>query len=206
MAVPVTQLLYYSNGVSANLYPSITTKSTTSFGSDSVGFCCKSKRIRRRIGIGVGVGSSRGSSGAKNRCSVKSVLSLEGKSNNKKSDCKVANLEDILSERGACGVGFIANLDNKGSHQIVKDALTALGCMEHRGGCGADNDSGDGSGVMTLIPWELFDNWANRQGLPSLDKAHTGVGMVFLPKDDGAMREAKKRSQSGRNPASICRC
>ncbi|PPS16665.1 hypothetical protein GOBAR_AA03916 [Gossypium barbadense] len=56
---------------------------------------------------------------------------------------KVANLEDIISERGACGVGFIANLENKASHGIVQDALTALGCMEHRGGCGADNDSGD---------------------------------------------------------------
>ncbi|KAF7819096.1 ferredoxin-dependent glutamate synthase, chloroplastic [Senna tora] len=105
---------------------------------------------------------------------------------------QVANLEDILSERGACGVGFIANLENKASHQIVKDALTALGCMEHRGGCGADNDSGDGSGLMTSIPWDLFDDWANKQGIASFDKLHTGVGMVFLPKDEGLLEEAKK--------------
>ncbi|KHN30369.1 Ferredoxin-dependent glutamate synthase 1, chloroplastic [Glycine soja] len=133
---------------------------------------------------------------------VKSVLHLDRSTDNRlhnssassSSDSKpqVANLEDILSERGACGVGFIANLENKGSHEIVKDALNALSCMEHRGGCGADNDSGDGSGLMTGVPWELFDNWANTQGIASFDKSHTGVGMVFLPKDAQFLNEAKK--------------
>lgn len=104
---------------------------------------------------------------------------------------KVASLSDIISERGACGVGFIANLKNEPSHKIVKDALTALGCMEHRGGCGADNDSGDGAGVMTSVPWQLYDNWAVKQGLASLDTSKTGVGMVFLPKDEKFMKEAK---------------
>ncbi|KAL2952563.1 hypothetical protein AAZX31_19G117500 [Glycine max] len=138
---------------------------------------------------------------------VKSVLHLDRSTDNRlhnssassSSDSKpqslvaqVANLEDIISERGACGVGFIANLENKESHEIVKDALNALSCMEHRGGCGADNDSGDGSGLMTGVPWELFDNWANTQGIASFDKLHTGVGMVFLPKDAQLLNEAKK--------------
>uniref|UniRef100_A0A803LSZ8 glutamate synthase (ferredoxin) n=1 Tax=Chenopodium quinoa TaxID=63459 RepID=A0A803LSZ8_CHEQI len=102
------------------------------------------------------------------------------------------NLEDILAERGACGVGFIANLDNQGSFQIVRDALTALGCMEHRGGCGSDDDSGDGSGIMTAIPWDLFDDWAKDQGIGPFDRTHTGVGMVFLPKEDNLAEEAKQ--------------
>lgn len=100
-------------------------------------------------------------------------------------------MDDIISERGACGVGFIANLQNEASHQIVEDALSALGCMEHRGGCGADNDSGDGSGVMTTIPWDLLNEWATKEGLPSLEKSSTGVGMVFLPKDEIFKDEAK---------------
>ncbi|KAL0339756.1 UNVERIFIED_CONTAM: Ferredoxin-dependent glutamate synthase, chloroplastic [Sesamum radiatum] len=110
----------------------------------------------------------------------------------------VANLEDIISERGACGVGFIANLDNKASHGIVKDALTALGCMEHRGGCGADNDSGDGSGVMTSIPWDLFNEWASEQGIGAFDQLHTGVGMVFLPKNEDLMKQAQAGQLIGR--------
>jgi len=100
-------------------------------------------------------------------------------------------LNDILSERGACGVGFVANLKNVPSFNIVRDALTALGCMEHRGGCGADNDSGDGAGLMSAIPWDLFDDWANKQGLAPFDRKNTGVGMVFLPQDEKSMEEAK---------------
>ena len=36
---------------------------------------------------------------------------------------QVANLEEILSERGTCGVGFISNLDNIPSHGVVKEAV-----------------------------------------------------------------------------------
>ncbi|GJN10801.1 hypothetical protein PR202_ga28927 [Eleusine coracana subsp. coracana] len=104
---------------------------------------------------------------------------------------QATDLNDILSERGACGVGFVANLRNVPSFNIVRDALMALGCMEHRGGCGADNDSGDGSGLMSGIPWDLFDDWANKQGLAPFDRRNTGVGMVFLPKDEKSMAEAK---------------
>uniref|UniRef100_A0A0E0QC75 Ferredoxin-dependent glutamate synthase, chloroplastic n=1 Tax=Oryza rufipogon TaxID=4529 RepID=A0A0E0QC75_ORYRU len=104
---------------------------------------------------------------------------------------KAADLNEILSERGACGVGFVANLKNEPSFNIVRDALVALGCMEHRGGCGADNDSGDGSGLMSGIPWDLFNDWAKKQGLAPLDRTNTGVGMVFLPQDENSMEEAK---------------
>ena len=68
--------------------------------------------------------------------------------------------------------------------------LVALGCMEHRGGCSADNDSGDGAGIMTRIPWELLGAWQKERGGAELDPASTGVGMVFLPKE--AASDAKK--------------
>ncbi|XP_034894077.1 ferredoxin-dependent glutamate synthase 1, chloroplastic/mitochondrial [Populus alba] len=162
---------------------------------DFVGLYCKSKRTRRRIGLS---SSFSRFSIKKNSRPVHAILSVDRQNISPQypppPDLKpqVANLEDIISERGACGVGFIANLENKPSHAIVKDALTALGCMEHRGGCGADNDSGDGSGLMTSIPWELFDKWAESEGIGSFDKSHTGVGMVFFPKDDNLVKEAKK--------------
>jgi glutamate synthase domain-containing protein 1 len=41
--------------------------------------------------------------------------------------------------------------------------------MEHRGACSADDDSGDGAGLMTQIPWELF-----KADLPSLNEETTG--------------------------------
>jgi len=48
-------------------------------------------------------------------------------------------------------------------------ALTSLGCMEHRGACSADDDSGDGAGIMTQIPWDLF-----KADLPDLNSLTTG--------------------------------
>lgn len=43
----------------------------------------------------------------------------------------------LEEERDACGVGFIAN--PKPEHKVVELGLAALGCMEHRGACLADN-------------------------------------------------------------------
>ena len=53
----------------------------------------------------------------------------------------------LVEERDACGVGFIASLNQKASHSIVKQALDACTCMEHRGASSADNISGDGAGI-----------------------------------------------------------
>ncbi|KAL3341558.1 hypothetical protein AABB24_025884 [Solanum stoloniferum] len=181
----VPQLLYGQS-------PKILTGSKDGVFVDFLGLYCKSsKRIRRRIGYA----ATNRRSLINKKCNA--VVDLQHGASNaspQSSDIvpKVAALDDILSERGACGVGFIANLDNKASHGIVKDALVALGCMEHRGGCGADNDSGDGSGLMTSIPWDLFNDWAEKEGIPVFDKLHTGVGMIFLPKDSNQMNEAKK--------------
>ncbi|MDX2100285.1 MAG: glutamate synthase-related protein [Leptolyngbyaceae cyanobacterium bins.59] len=87
----------------------------------------------------------------------------------------------LVEERDACGVGFIADLQGRASQSLVAKALIALGCLEHRGGCSADQDSGDGAGVMTQIPWDVLKEWSSSQGKGTLVPAQTGVGMVFLP-------------------------
>lgn len=48
-------------------------------------------------------------------------------------------------------------------------ALRALGCMEHRGACSADDDSGDGAGLMTQIPWKLL-----KRDVPEVEEGTTG--------------------------------
>ncbi|OWY66655.1 glutamate synthase large subunit [cyanobacterium TDX16] len=87
----------------------------------------------------------------------------------------------LVEERDACGVGLIAQQQNIPSHGIVSAALKALGCLEHRGGCSADNDSGDGSGILSAIPWELFHTWMKEQNIAIPPQERTGIGMVFLP-------------------------
>jgi len=88
----------------------------------------------------------------------------------------------LVEERDACGVGFIATQSGLASHNLVKQALVALGCLEHRGGCSADNDSGDGAGMLTAIPWALLSKWlaSQNQTVPrNFDQM--AVGMLFLP-------------------------
>ena len=84
----------------------------------------------------------------------------------------------LVEERDACGVGFIADKEGRASHKILSNALKALTCMEHRGGCSADQDSGDGAGVMTAIPWALL-----QREMPEIDPEHSVLGMFFLPQD-----------------------
>ncbi|MEM6424847.1 MAG: glutamate synthase central domain-containing protein, partial [Cyanobacteria bacterium P01_D01_bin.128] len=97
----------------------------------------------------------------------------------------------LVEERDACGVGFVADRQGRASHDLVEKALTALGCMEHRGGCSADRDSGDGAGVMTAIPWEMLNQWAGSVNVPALEPERSAVGMVFLPQHDQAAALAK---------------
>ncbi|MBT9310768.1 glutamate synthase large subunit [Leptothoe kymatousa] len=96
--------------------------------------------------------------------------------------------KSLVEERDACGVGFIADQQGRASHRLVTDALHALTCMEHRGGCCADQDSGDGAGIMTAIPWKILQRWA---GDKTLKAGQVGVGMAFLPRHDDAVEIAK---------------
>ncbi|REJ55810.1 MAG: glutamate synthase large subunit [Microcystis aeruginosa DA14] len=97
----------------------------------------------------------------------------------------------LVEERDACGVGFIADVRGSGSHQLIEQALLALGCLEHRGGCSADQDSGDGSGMMTAIPRDVLAPWFAENGLNMPESERLGVGMVFLPQAPQERAEAK---------------
>ncbi|MFZ9567388.1 MAG: glutamate synthase large subunit, partial [Vulcanococcus sp.] len=95
----------------------------------------------------------------------------------------------VAGEKDACGVGFLANLQGEASHWVLKQALRGLDCMEHRGGCGGDGDSGDGAGVLCGIPWSYLEAvWpeaaANAGG-------RRGLGMVFMPADPAKRDQAK---------------
>ena len=98
----------------------------------------------------------------------------------------------LVEERDACGVGFIAYQDGRQSNKIVKQALKALGCMEHRGGCSADRDSGDGAGIMTALPEKIFADWFAQNNIAQPEAEAWGVGMVFLPQATEKIAELKQ--------------
>nr|ARW69274.1 glutamate synthase [Polysiphonia sp.] len=88
-------------------------------------------------------------------------------------------LPSIINERDACGVGFVAKVNSPPSREIVKSALNALNCMEHRGGCSSDGKSGDGAGLTTEIPWNMLrPAFSIRSESEELDKSH-GIAMIF---------------------------
>ena len=58
--------------------------------------------------------------------------------------------------RDACGVGFVANIKGKASHQILLDAEEILRNMDHRGACGCEANTGDGAGMLTALPHKFL--------------------------------------------------
>ena len=95
-------------------------------------------------------------------------------------------------EKDACGVGCVVNLDAKKEHQVVKDALTMLKNMEHRGATGADPETGDGSGILLQIPHEFYKDTLKEFGTELPEEGSYGVGMVFYPRLYQARKESRK--------------
>ncbi|MEQ1653120.1 MAG: glutamate synthase central domain-containing protein, partial [Hyphomicrobium sp.] len=93
-------------------------------------------------------------------------------------------LFDPALERDACGVGFIANLKGKKSHQIVEDALRILENLEHRGAVGADPLSGDGAGILIQIPHDFLATETKALGFTLPEPGKYAVGHVFMPSDE----------------------
>jgi len=87
-------------------------------------------------------------------------------------------LYDPRNEHDACGVGFVADVKGRRSHQIVKNALEVLRNLEHRGASGCDANSGDGAGILIQTPHEFFKNKCSFE-LPAFGQY--AAGMVFLP-------------------------
>jgi glutamate synthase (ferredoxin) len=101
-------------------------------------------------------------------------------------------LYDPWYEHDACGVGFVVDLKNRKSHQIVEDALQVLLNLKHRGACGCESNTGDGAGILIQTPDKFLRKACEqlRFELP----AHTdyGVGMLFLPTDPDGRRQCEQ--------------
>jgi glutamate synthase (ferredoxin) len=91
------------------------------------------------------------------------------------------SLIDERFDHDSCGVGFVASVDAAATHEILQQALTALGRLAHRGATAADGKSSDGVGVMTAVPRALLLKAA---GVALNEDQALGVGMLLLPVEE----------------------
>ena len=92
-------------------------------------------------------------------------------------------LYDLSQEKDSCGVGFIANIKGKKSHQIVSDAIGILCNLEHRGATGADPRAGDGAGILVQIPHDFFARKAKALGFTLTKPGEYAIGAMFMPRE-----------------------
>jgi len=102
-------------------------------------------------------------------------------------------LYDPANEHDSCGVGFVADIKGRKSHQTIRDGLKILVNLDHRGAVGADPLMGDGAGCMIQMPDRLLRDWAARNEIELPRPGHYAVAMCFLPQDKKARDFAVKQ-------------
>ncbi|KAA0196137.1 Glutamate synthase [NADH] amyloplastic [Fasciolopsis buskii] len=122
-------------------------------------------------------------------------------------------------ERASCGVGFVVNAKGKRSNrvilsenertykaflfypypalflQIIQEAKTMLERMDHRGACACDENTGDGAGVMTAIPYELYARFAREANVTLPPLGQFATGMIFVQADQTSPSKAMETFQ-----------
>lgn len=94
-------------------------------------------------------------------------------------------------EHDACGIGFIATINGSKSNQVLRDALSMLENMEHRGGRGSSPKTGDGAGILLQLPHDFFKTETTRVGFDLPDPGKYGVGMIFFPRNKKIRQQCK---------------
>ena len=95
------------------------------------------------------------------------------------------------NEHDNCGVGFLANIKNQKSHEIIRQGLKILVNLDHRGAVGADPLAGDGAGILLQIPDRLLREEcavdrgvSGGEGIALPPAGDYAVGMLFLPRHE----------------------
>jgi glutamate synthase (NADPH/NADH) large chain len=101
-------------------------------------------------------------------------------------------LYDPAKEHDSCGVGFVADMRNRKSRDILEKGLQILANLDHRGAVGADPALGDGCGVLTQIPHAFFAPECARLGFKLPEPGHYAIGQFFMPRNRAAREEVRE--------------
>jgi glutamate synthase (NADPH/NADH) large chain len=97
-------------------------------------------------------------------------------------------LYDPQSEHDACGVALVADLQGRRTHTLVRQALSALEHLAHRGATGSEEDSGDGAGILIQVPHDFYTEVVDFD-LPGRGGYATGI--AFLSRNADEARSAR---------------
>jgi len=89
-------------------------------------------------------------------------------------------------EHDACGIGFVVNMNDVRSHEIIQKGLKILCNLEHRGAVGADPKAGDGCGILIQMPDAFLRGVAAEHGMTLPPEGEYAVGQMFLPQEPEA--------------------
>ncbi len=89
-------------------------------------------------------------------------------------------LYDPSFEHDACGMGLVADLHGRASHQLIDQGLTVLERLAHRGASGAEESTGDGAGILVQVPDTFIRNWATAEGLDLPPRGGYVTGLAFF--------------------------
>jgi glutamate synthase (NADPH/NADH) large chain len=89
-------------------------------------------------------------------------------------------LYDPAFEHDACGVAFVVDLHGRATHERVRQGITALRCLQHRGASGSEVNTGDGAGITIQVPDRFLRETVDFDLPPAGAYA---TGMAFLPVD-----------------------
>src|SRR4030088_3201729 len=85
-------------------------------------------------------------------------------------------------EHDSCGVGFVVNMNNLKSHELITMGLEILCNLNHRGAVGADPEAGDGCGMLVQIPHRFFAEKATELGFVLPAPGAYAIGALFVPR------------------------
>ena len=93
---------------------------------------------------------------------------------------KSQGLYDPSSEHDACGVGMVTTLNKRPERKIIDDAIEVLVNLNHRGAVGAEENTGDGAGILMSMPDEFM---RATTGVELPEAGHYAAGIAFLDRD-----------------------
>jgi glutamate synthase (NADPH/NADH) large chain len=98
-----------------------------------------------------------------------------------------------MDERDACALVAIARKDGAATREVLAETIRGLECLAHRSG--SIDGEGDGSGVLTDLPREL---WADALAATGLDPSlaldrRFAIAHLFIPPRDDELVEAEIR-------------